>query len=95
MDVRSQNPKAYSNNLDLPLFLSYFIAVYFKSLISLNVPNSNSMQLQKIDKTQLIWVEGTQGKNYPCEVKGTSDTCNGRWWGGEYSFCGLSIPLPG
>ena len=43
----------------------------------------SSLVSQKVDKTQLIWVEGTQGKNYPCEVKGTTDTCNGRWWGGK------------
>lgn len=39
--------------------------------------------MQKIDRTQLIWVEGTQGKNYPCEVKGSTDTNTGRWWGGQ------------
>ena len=39
--------------------------------------------LQKVNPKLLICVQGTQGKSYPVQVKGNTDGCDGRWWGGE------------
>ena len=48
--------------------------------------------LQSVNPKLLIWVQGTQGKNYPMQGKGNTDTCVGRWWGGK-SHPPFSSPL--
>ena len=43
--------------------------------------------LQQVNPKWLIWVQGTQGKSYPMQGHGNTDSCTGKWWGGETFSC--------